>query len=246
METREAQIELWKTTIQTQQHFNDIQLRLRSFFITLYVAILTAAAYVIKEHANGPLGNWPISLASAILVLGLIMVAAFCYTDWGYHQLLIGAVKHGHALEDALGEVVPDGGLTHAISKSSKESKFLGLISTHSHSRLYWFYGSLFVVMALVAVAVNFVSAVGDTRAERKCTVTRAHDSGAPEVHASNDDEVHAFRRSELGESAVAPKTEPAAPTLAPVSPTPVIVPGQVASPAESASPTAVGPGRQK
>jgi hypothetical protein len=44
-------IEAWKQTIQVQQHFNDLELRIRNYAITLLGALFGVAAYAFKEHA---------------------------------------------------------------------------------------------------------------------------------------------------------------------------------------------------
>jgi phosphoglycerol transferase MdoB-like AlkP superfamily enzyme len=152
-----AKIEIWKTTVETQQHFNDLQLRLRSFLITLFLAVLTAAAYALKEHIIIRLWIFAISLSGLVCVFGAVMVAAFYVMDWGYHQLLMGAVGYGEDIEDSLKDLFPGDGLTHAISKSSKATKLLWL-KTHSHLRLNLFYAVLFGVMVLAAVGSHLVS----------------------------------------------------------------------------------------
>jgi hypothetical protein len=43
IEITKQTVELWKTTVGTQQHFNTLQLQLRNFALTLYLAVLAAA-----------------------------------------------------------------------------------------------------------------------------------------------------------------------------------------------------------
>jgi hypothetical protein len=221
MDHLEALIEDWKTTVQTQQHFNDLQLRLRSFFITLYAAVLTAAAYALKEHATVPFGPWSITLATIICGFGLIMIVAFYYTDWGYHQLLKGAVAHGTVAEAALKEKLPSAGLTAAISKSSKESKFLGFIKTKSDARLNWFYGSLFFVMLVAALSASWITMSSSGASDGNKAPTGLS------FTANGYEEVHAFRGC---------KALPKSPTSA-SSPVPTVTP-VIAAPLNHPSPT--------
>lgn len=107
-------LEVWKKTVDVQQHFNDIEWRIRGLALTVMTFTLGAAGLAAREGSE----FWHLSLALLVLVVGSVLWLAFYVVDkvW-YHPLLIGAVKHGTALETALG--VERAGLTHAISKAS-------------------------------------------------------------------------------------------------------------------------------
>jgi hypothetical protein len=159
METEIAQkIEIWKTTVETQQHFNGLQLQLRSFLITLFLAVLTAAAYALKERMMIQIGTFSTSLSAVVCGFGALMILAFYSMDWGYHQLLLGAVNYGEQIEEALKDAVPGVGLTHAISESSKKKKFLFFFPTSSHTRLRGFYGLLMITMIAASLAGHFAA----------------------------------------------------------------------------------------
>lgn len=63
-------IEVWKKTVDVQQHFNDLELRIRNFAISLLVAVVGAAALVTKENIAIRVGLIP------ALLLGLGWLAA--------------------------------------------------------------------------------------------------------------------------------------------------------------------------
>jgi hypothetical protein len=113
-------IELWKQTITVQQHFNDLQLRIRNFAITVFGAVIGATAFALKENLQLSLGGYTASLATMILLGGALSWLAFYFMDrlW-YHMLLVGSVKHGMALERELRPHFPNALLTHAIGKNS-------------------------------------------------------------------------------------------------------------------------------
>lgn len=50
-------LDAWKQTVQVQQHFNDIELRIRNFAITLLLATLGAAGVTMKDGMRAPLGT---------------------------------------------------------------------------------------------------------------------------------------------------------------------------------------------
>jgi hypothetical protein len=167
MDPDEKKIEAWKTAIEVQQHFNDLQLRLRSFLLTVVGAILTAAAYALKEHVVVHFGCFSTSLSAVVCLLGLIVTFGFYYMDWGYHQLLSGAVKHGLEIEASSKSSLPELGLTAAIKTSSTARKFLGVFPTRSLSRLNWFYGVLFFAIASLAFAAHLASVSAPASTEK-------------------------------------------------------------------------------
>jgi hypothetical protein len=145
-------IELWKTTILTQQHFNTLQLQLRNVVLTLFVAVLTVAGYGVKEHIILTILGVGVPLAFLACLVGILVVGAFYYTDWGYHQLLLGAVVHGKLIETSLQPILPEALLTSSIKDASSKKKFLGFVTTNSEHRLLFFYLLLVVALAIAGL----------------------------------------------------------------------------------------------
>jgi hypothetical protein len=88
-------VSVWQTSLEVQQHFNDLELQIRNFAITLLVAVMGGTAFTLKEHYNIQLGDQPVSLAVVVLLAGILGWLAFYFMDrhW-YHRLLIGSVMH--------------------------------------------------------------------------------------------------------------------------------------------------------
>lgn len=88
-------VSAWQTSLEVQQHFNDLELQIRNFAITLLVAVMGGTAFTLKEHYNIQIGDQPFSLAVVVLVAGILGWLAFYFMDrhW-YHRLLIGSVMH--------------------------------------------------------------------------------------------------------------------------------------------------------
>jgi hypothetical protein len=113
-------IELWKQTITVQQHFNDLELRIRNLAISVFTAVLGATGFVYKENLRFSIGAYSGSLASALLVAGALVWLSFYFMDrWWYHMLLIGSVRQGLALEDELRPHFPNAVLTRTIGDAS-------------------------------------------------------------------------------------------------------------------------------
>ncbi len=143
-------VDIWKKAVEVQQHFNDIELRIRNYVITLVVAVLGAAGIAVKEHLPG--------LASVVVLFGGVGVFLFWMMDalW-YHRLLIGAVSQTQFIEHRFGRHLPELSLTEAIGKASPVR--LWKLRIHSTQKLWAFY----IVIALLLV-------VGSTLLPRLCS----------------------------------------------------------------------------
>jgi FMN phosphatase YigB (HAD superfamily) len=113
-------LDTWKKTVDVQQHFNDLELRIRNYAVTLLTALLGVTAFAFKENLQISLFGIKTSVAVAVLLVAIPGWFAFFFMDrlW-YHNLLYGAVAHGEFIESRLKKVFPEICLTHAISKAS-------------------------------------------------------------------------------------------------------------------------------
>ncbi len=100
MDQMEAQVEIWKKIIDVQQHFNDLELRIRNFALIVTGAFLGLGGYAIKDGGFASMGGHPIASAALIVGASLVPLFAFYLMDrlW-YHRLLDGAVKAGAEAE---------------------------------------------------------------------------------------------------------------------------------------------------
>ncbi len=140
----EPLIRAWEKTVEVQQHFNDLSLRVRNFAITVVTAVLGGAALAFKEVPH---------LAPWILGAGVIAWLGFFVMDalW-YHRLLLGAVAHGEDIEDKLAAAGLDGfGLAHAIR--AKSAVRIGKLTLHSVGRVNLFYVGGLVLFGILGLA---------------------------------------------------------------------------------------------
>jgi hypothetical protein len=152
-------VEVWKTIVQVQQHFNDIEMRIRALAITVLTAGVGVAAVAIKDGTTLGLLGLTVRLGAALLLITLLAWILFYMVDqiW-YHRLLLGAVRQGEAVENALEKDVPGIGLTKAISANSpyQVTAFGQKIGTPIHTAaklkgFYWGVGVLLLVLAFLA-----------------------------------------------------------------------------------------------
>lgn len=131
-------------TVDVQQHFNDLSLRVRAFAITVITAVLGGAALAFKEVPH---------LAPWILGAGVIAWLGFFVMDalW-YHRLLLGAVAHGEEVEDKLAAASVAGfGLTHGIR--AKSAVKIGKLTFRSVGRLNLFYLGGLLLFGMLGLA---------------------------------------------------------------------------------------------
>ena len=149
-------LEAWKQTIAVQQHFNDIELRIRNYAITLLGALFGVAAYAFKEHAS-----WII--VEALLGASLILCYAFYFMDrhW-YHRLLIGAVRHGVSIED---NAPPQLALTKAIGAASPVTLWWWKNELHSDTKITLFYSFIAGAIILMGLLICIFSTLNSTAA---------------------------------------------------------------------------------
>lgn len=155
----QLQVEVWKKTVDVQQHFNDIELRIRGLALTVLTAVLGAAALALRYRLALHVQGLKIELASVLVIVGFIVWMAFYFVDqvW-YHRLLIGAVRHGEMLEEMLNEKVPGIGLTKRISQESPYSfRFLRKSRRiHSKHKLKIFYWSIAVLLIVAVILLEW------------------------------------------------------------------------------------------
>lgn len=100
MDNKEIVFEVWKKSIEVQQHFNDIEMKIRNYALSTFTFIVTALGYLIKEKSIIELENFVIFLPSVVGYVGSIIILAFFFMDkYWYHKLLVGAVKQASEIE---------------------------------------------------------------------------------------------------------------------------------------------------
>jgi len=142
-------IAAWGKSIDVQQHFNELEMKIRNYVITVVVAVFGAAGIAMKE-------NLPV-LASLILVFGVVGVLLFWMMDalW-YHRLLKGAVDHATFIEHRLSKHLPELGLSESIGKASPIK--IGHYELHSTQKLHVFYALLVILLIVAAIVLAWVS----------------------------------------------------------------------------------------
>jgi len=155
MDKLEAQTEVWKKIVDVQQHFNDLELRIRNFALIVTGAFLGLGGYAIKDGGFVNVVGRDISSAALIVGASLLPLVAFYLMDrlW-YHRLLDGSVAAGISAESELKKlgVVVDLGVK--ISQSSPFTVPLINRKVHSRHKMDWFYGLLALALAILTITL--------------------------------------------------------------------------------------------
>ncbi|MGE0103707.1 MAG: hypothetical protein AB7H86_15410 [Blastocatellales bacterium] len=166
-------LEIWKTAIDVQKHFNTLEMQIRSIAITVITATIGAAGLVfnqtqetireaIKASQAVPVTNHiriiGINLSSAdmLVVGGMLAWLAFYFMDrWWYHRLLQGAVTQAQNIENVFKKATKLGYLMSLSSSIRKESHLsMWKIQIRSGVKIDIFYGT---VLAILIMIVAFV-----------------------------------------------------------------------------------------
>lgn len=171
-------IEVWKTIVEVQKHFNDIEMRIRSLFVTMILAVAAAQGFLMEKGLSLELGEMRILYATFMPVLGAIAGLLFYFMDrYWYHRLLLGAVNHGRKIEEEYQNEMPELSLSEAIKVESPINlnrwitKFIcNLIVTdhnyidkgelHSVGKIEFFYKPIIWLFVLTFLATFFFGGI--------------------------------------------------------------------------------------
>jgi len=167
----------WKTTIEVQQHFNEISMKIKTAFVTVVLALFAAQGFLFDKKSSIELFGATVPLTIVLPIFGMIGAYLFYFVDrFWYHRLLVGSVNHALQIEKHYPEF-PMLRLTSAIGDASPiEAKgcltrILGKIfvsdyrlardgKLHSDAKMELFYKpiiALFGLMFVLALGVAFL-----------------------------------------------------------------------------------------
>ena len=158
--TKETELilEEWKTVIQTQMHFNDMIMKMRTTGVSVVLAVFGAAAYSLQfDRLYLTISGYSFHASVLIIAFGLgMLVGVFGLDYFYYYKMLLGAVKRGYEIDEAYKDRQVDNtkifGMTtmirDEIGKPRKSKVFIGL-----------FYGLVFAlgIVFILGVLLGYV-----------------------------------------------------------------------------------------
>lgn len=101
-------MEEWKTVIQTQMHFNDMLMKMRTAAISVVVAIYAVAGALVGQFPNSFLVICGKQVHISILIIGFgitLWIGIFLIDYKYYYKMLLGAVERGYEFDEAFSNV---------------------------------------------------------------------------------------------------------------------------------------------
>lgn len=145
----DATLKVWDRTIEVQQHFNDIEITIRNYALTLFTAIVAGIGYLLEKHINIVFHHYIIPSSAIAALIGVLIMCSFYYMDkYWYHKLLVGSVMHAVQMEGALKADVPEITLTSTIGAYSPMKIFRWTFK--SEKKYYFFYYPLIIIFVLL------------------------------------------------------------------------------------------------
>ena len=177
-EDRKDIIDIWKTIVGVQRHFNDISMRIRGMFVTILLATFAAIGFLLNKELNLEVGNFYVQFATVVPLYGVFITSLFYFIDrYWYHRLLVGSVKHAITIEKKYSRELPELSLSETIGIESpyepgwfvrclaravlvRHDKFRETGKLHSIGKIEFFYKSVMAVLLLTAILVGLLGGV--------------------------------------------------------------------------------------
>ncbi len=156
LEKLKLNVEVWKKIVDVQQHFNDLEMKVRNFGLLVVSAFISAVGVSLKSPYDAVLFGHPIPVA-AILAIGawFIWMLVFFVDVFWYHPLLKGAVAKGTKMEEQLEHELPNINLTVKIGEESA-TDILFFKKVRSTAKAKFFYWGISAVLGILAVSLLF------------------------------------------------------------------------------------------
>jgi hypothetical protein len=191
---RKQIIDIWKTIVDVQQHFNDISMRIRSMFITILLALFASIGFLLDKKLSLKIGILNIQFATLLPLFGIFGTYLFYSMDrYWYHRLLVGSVKHAIKIEQKYESDMPELSLSRSIGEESPYKP--GLVTRwlanllvshdryhetgqlHSDAKIELFYKSVVVVLILTTI---MLASLGGVTIDKKMSPAASATTAAP------------------------------------------------------------------
>ena len=177
-EDRKIVVDIWKTIVEVQRHFNEISMRIRGMFVTALLAIFAAIGYLPEKGLNLEAGDFNVPISVVVPVFGVFITYLFYFIDrYWYHQLLVGSVEHAIMIEEKYKKEMPELSLSTKIGEESpyepgpfvrclakvlcvRHNQFWKTGKLHSVGKIEFFYKSVMAVLLLTAILLGFLGGV--------------------------------------------------------------------------------------
>lgn len=163
IEVDKINFEIWKKGVEVHQHFNDLELRIRNYAITITGAIVAAIGIMTQRNMVTTVFGVEFPTSLTLVMVAIVVWGSFFLMDrYWYHVLLKGAVNHNMKVEAALTHRYPNISLGKTISEESSKVKIFGL-KLNSNKRLNIFYLSMLIILFVLGTGIFMSHSSGST-----------------------------------------------------------------------------------
>lgn len=157
LEKLKLNVDVWKKVVDVQQHFNDLEMKVRNFGLLIISAFISAIGVSLKSQYSAVVFGYDVPVAAFLSCGALVVWLLVFFVDvYWYHPLLIGSVKKGLDIEKQLSEQLPNINLTHTIG--SESSIDIGPFKkVRSTRKAKIFYLGIAAVLAAMSVGIGFM-----------------------------------------------------------------------------------------
>ena len=144
-------LEEWKTVIQTQMHFNDMIMKMRTTGVTIVLAFFGAAAISLQyERLFLRICGFSFHAAVLIIACGLGMLVGVFFLDYFYYyKMLLGAVKRGYQIDQAYKDRLVDGVKMFGLSTEIRDA----IGRPHLSKVFIWIFYGLVFILGIIFIA---------------------------------------------------------------------------------------------
>ncbi|GAK85889.1 hypothetical protein JCM19238_3479 [Vibrio ponticus] len=168
LERLKLNVDVWKKIVDVQQHFNDLEMKVRNFGLLIISAFISAIGVSLKSQYEAAILGYEVPVA-AFLALGALVVwmLVFLVDVYWYHPLLKGAVLKGIEIEEQLKQDLPNIDLTQKIGSESAVS-ILGFKNVRSTTKAKIFYLGIAGVLLSIVVLLLMMSDKAENEKSRQ------------------------------------------------------------------------------
>ncbi|SCX04099.1 phosphoglycolate phosphatase [Agrobacterium sp. DSM 25558] len=170
-------IDIWKKVVDVQQHFNQLEMQIRNYALTVTGAIMAAAGITFRDGLSVSFIGTEISLSIGIAAVALTIWAGFWFMDrhW-YHRLLKGAVDHATTIEEKFGKSIPEIALGSRISANSPVYIFGFKLGSNGKINLFYGLGAVIILLfGLFAFVAEPMPSKSGKTATAEMTFSKRH-----------------------------------------------------------------------
>ncbi len=170
-------IDIWKTIVGVQMHFNELGMRIRGLFVTILLALFASIGFLLDKELSLQFGRLNIQFTVLVPLFGIFGAMLFYLIDrYWFHRLLKGSVNHAIQIEKKYRETIPELALSDEIGKESffvpkgvlwfaakclvRHDRFREKGQLHSDGKLEIFYKSMMVVLFATSVLLAWLGGI--------------------------------------------------------------------------------------